>query len=89
MTNTAPRRCYWISATDFDADGFIPAVVEEGVAGYRLLSGVPAGRAYHWGKTYEEAREVAAECNRVDFGLTPREASDIVLSSMLAGNPWR
>ena len=87
-----PRWCYYVCEQDPDEHGgYVPSMVEEGVAGHGLMTGLypcPAkGSApWIWGQTLDEAREVCDRFNQDRLGISPDEASDIVLSSMAAQN---
>jgi hypothetical protein len=62
-------------------------MVEEGVAGHGPMTGRGEGSApWIWGQTLDEAREVCDRFNQERLGISPDEASDIVLSSMGAQN---
>jgi hypothetical protein len=78
------RQCYWIEQTQSDPHGFIPSVVTENEPGHTPLRGDPATlqAPWYWGKTLDEAEATCDRMNRERFGLSPREANEIVLSSM-------
>lgn len=80
----APRKCFWIPAEPYDENGYVPSLVTEGEPGHAPLTGKGSCAApWYWGKTYEEAQRVCDKEND-KLGVTPREAAEIVLSSMLA-----
>lgn len=79
------RYCYFIPVDQFDENGYIPSMVTEGEAGHAPLSGNgDHSRAWYWGKTYEEAKEVARKENE-RLGLTEDDVMRIVASSIGAG----
>ena len=85
MTTEPKRTCYAILAGQRDEQGYIPSLVTEGEAGHAPLAGRgTAAQPWHWGRTYDEAKETCARMNQQDFGLTEREAAEIMLSSMAA-----
>jgi hypothetical protein len=83
------RQCYFIPVEQRDEIGFIPSLVTEGEAGHAPLSG--RGRhaaAWHWGRTYDQARAFAAQEN-TRLGLSEADVADIVCSSMSAARRTR
>lgn len=80
------RKCYYITGTDFVPGlGHIPALITEGEPGYDLAAGNgDFSRPYYWGLHIDDARAVAEKANGEDFGLTPDDARDIVISSFAA-----
>ena len=83
-----PRWCYYVCEQDPDEHGgYVPSMVEEGVAGHAPLTGRGKGSApWIWGQTLDEARKVCDRFNQDRLGISLDEASDIVLSSMSAQN---
>jgi hypothetical protein len=82
MTDTAPRRCFYIDVTSQTPHGFIPSMVTENVPGHSLMSGNgDFAQPWYWGNTYEEARAVAATEN-ARLGLDEDAVRQILLSSM-------
>jgi hypothetical protein len=84
-----PRQCFYIPEGQRDEAGYIPSLVTEGEPGHAPLTGNGAcAQPWHWGTTYQEARAI---CDRENarLGLTPAEATDIVLSSMTVGQSRR
>jgi hypothetical protein len=81
-----PRKCFYIDpGQDPGEHGYIPSLVEEGIAGHSPLKG--SGRfatPWYWGKDYEQACKIADQENWRVYHLTPGEAAEIVLSSMVA-----
>lgn len=84
------RFCYYVPESGYiEGEGYRASMVVEGEAGHHPTGTWP----YHgeegeimpwfWGKTLEEAREVARQQNE-RIGLTEREADLIVASSMTA-----
>jgi hypothetical protein len=85
------RKCYVILDQNFEEGrGFIPALVTENEPGFALMSGNgPGSSPWYWGMTKDEAKRIAAKANEESFGLTPEEAQDILLSSMVASRAGR
>lgn len=83
-----PRRCYVILPGQMDPElGYIPSLVVEDEAGHSPLTGRgELSQPWYWGKDYDEAKAHCDRMNQQDFGLTPTDAADIVVSSMAAGN---
>jgi hypothetical protein len=69
-----------------DETGYWPVLVTEGQPGYRPLKGDPAKHQapWYWGTTRQACMEQCDEVNARDYGLTPRDRADIVLSSVAA-----
>ena len=83
------RQCYFIPVEQRDEIGFIPSLVTEGEPGHAPLSG--RGRhaaAWHWGRTYDQARAFAAQEN-TRLGLSEADVADIICSSMRAARRTR
>lgn len=79
------RWCYWVDEVQDPTihGGYVPSVVVADEPGHYLLDGDPADHraAYVWGATAAEAKEIAMAAN-LERGISEREASDIVMSSM-------
>jgi hypothetical protein len=86
--HTAPARkrtCYYIPPDQRDDQGFIPSLVTEDEPGHQPFMGNgPCAQPWHWGRTYEQARDEAAKNNRIDFGLDEEQVASIILSSVRA-----
>jgi hypothetical protein len=68
-----------------DEEGYIPQLVTDRV-GYQSLGGRGGTQqAWHWGRTYDEAKAVCASQNLKDFGLDPAETAMIVLRTCVPG----
>jgi hypothetical protein len=69
-----------------DETGYWPVLVTEGRPGYRPLKGDPGKLQvpWYWGATRQACQEQCNEVNFRDYGLTPRDCADIVLSSVAA-----
>lgn len=87
------RYCFWIDPTQdvSDGRGYIPSMVTEGEPGHtpmglRDSDGVTSPRPWFWGPTLEAAQATCDTTNTQRLGLTPADALDIVLSSMVAQN---
>jgi hypothetical protein len=79
------RQCFYVPVDQFDDNGYIPSLVTEGEAGHAPLKGNGRFSApYYWGKTHEQAKEVARKANE-DLGLSERDVTDIIASSIRAG----
>jgi hypothetical protein len=78
------RWCYTITADCVDESGsHIPSIVVEDVAGHYPMK----GQGYHatpwtWGKNYDDAQRVCDAFNKERLGISPKEAAEIVGSSM-------
>lgn len=80
------RFCYYIPPGQSDVNGFIPSLVNENEAGHSPMTGRGEGSApWYWGKTYEEACKNCDEYN-LKMGVSPKEAMEIVASSIRAQN---
>ena len=76
------RWCYFIPPQTGEGGGFIPALVIEGVQGYRMMSG--QGRCaepWYWGNTEDKANAVCDDVN-LRRGITKADQTKIVLSTM-------
>jgi hypothetical protein len=84
------RWCYWIPADGYvEGKGYRVSIVFEYEAGHyptgddAWIKGDHSKRKpWFWGHNYEEARKVAEDMNQQRRGLSPREAADIVTTSM-------
>ena len=84
------RWCYWIPADGYvEGHGYRVAIVFEHEPGFYFtgddawIAGDASKRKpWFWGENYDEARKVAEGMNRDRLGLSPREAADIVTTSM-------
>jgi hypothetical protein len=84
----APRTCFYIEYGQFDERGYIPSLVTENEPGHAPLKGRGAcADAWHWGATYEQAKAHCEAVNR-KHGISPRDALDIVFSSMRASGAF-
>jgi hypothetical protein len=80
----ARRYCFWVPVAPHDENGYVPAMITEGQAGYRLmLSNGESAAPWYWGDTREEALMIAAEAN-VRLGLSDEDVADIIASSLAA-----
>ena len=70
------RFCFYIDEMMIDKESrqLRPVIVKENVAGYFITD-------YLWGKDFEQAKSLVNALN-ARLGLTPREADQIVASSM-------
>jgi hypothetical protein len=85
---TKPRQCFYIPVEQFDENGYIPSLVTEGQPGHAPLTGNgPGASPWYWGKTYAEAQRVCAGQN-AKRGISPKDAAEIVFSSMAAGGTF-
>jgi hypothetical protein len=79
------RTCFYIPVGQFDESGYIPSLVTEGEAGHAPLKGNgPGSSPWHWGATYGEALAIAERENAAR-GISPRDAAEIIASSMADG----
>ena len=79
------RKCYYIPPDQRDEEGYIPSLVIEDEPGHTPFRGNgPCASPWHWGRTYEQARDLAAEMNRKDFGLDEMQVAAIMISSIRA-----
>lgn len=84
------RWCYWIPADGYvEGYGFRVSIVFEYEAGHYpsgddawLAGDHSKKKPWFWGHSYEEARKAAENINREKLGLSPRQAADIVTTSM-------
>jgi hypothetical protein len=85
--STDARQCFWLDETCVDPNGkgFIPSLVTEGEPGHSPLKGDPEKfqSPWVWGPTIQDAKRQVREANEA-LGITPEQATDIVLSSMAA-----
>jgi hypothetical protein len=82
-----PRTCFWIDPAQDPADhgGYVPSLVTEDAPGHAPLTGNDAlAAAYTWGSDLETAKHVCDEQNASTYGLSTKEALEIVLSSQRA-----
>jgi hypothetical protein len=79
------RWCFFIPADAYDeGKGYVPSVVYEGEPGHSPLRGDgPHAEPWHWGMTYEQAKEFAQRAN-AEMGLSKESVAEIVASSMAA-----
>ncbi len=86
MTTPAPSRprtCYYIPPNQCDDEGFIPSLVTENEPAHVPFMGNGAcASPWHWGHTYEQARDHAAKMNWEDFGLNQDEVAAIMISAI-------
>ncbi len=83
--SSEPRTAFFIPIDQCDENGYIPSLVTENEAGHAPMTGNGEHASpWYWGKTYEQARAVAAQENERK-GLTPADVAQIVSSSMRAG----
>lgn len=67
---------------EHDKNGYIPCVVMEGTAGYRVMSGNGEGAApWYWGKTFGECKTHCYNYNVERLGYTDEEIVAILNSS--------
>lgn len=79
------RQCMYIDETqEPTARGYVPALVTEGVGGFRLMSGRDGAAPWVWGPSLDDAKRTAEKYN-ADHGVTKVEAIKIVMSSMSVG----
>jgi hypothetical protein len=82
VTMTPRRFCYLVLEEQFDDKGFIPSAVFENESGHRPMVGQGLyASPWHWGKTFEEAKEVCVTANE-RLGFTREDVAQIVASSM-------
>lgn len=83
--NAGRRWCYAIPLNAYkDANGIVPSLVVEGVAGHFPMRGKDDRSApWYWGKTRDEAERI---CERVNAqrGISPAEAQRILDTSIFA-----
>lgn len=85
MTTTQPRTCYYIPPDQRDDEGFIPSLVTEDQPGHvPFMGNGSCASPWHWGRTYEAARDLAARMNLEDFGLDQMQVAAIMISSIRA-----
>lgn len=73
--------CYTVLEHQYDAEGFIPSTVFEGESGHYPMTGQgECSSPWHWGKTFEQAKEVCQIQNE-RLGLTREDVVRITLSS--------
>jgi hypothetical protein len=78
------RYCYYLTPSMLTPDGYIPAIVIEGVPGTTPPSGdAPNAQPSWWGDDLAIARTRVEQAN-VRLGLTQQDVRGIVLSSMTA-----
>jgi len=84
------RWCYWIPADGYvEGHGYRVSFVFEYESGHypngddAWIAGDHSKRKpWFWGSDYNEAKKVAEDMNQQRLGLSPREAADIVTTSM-------
>jgi hypothetical protein len=84
------RWCYWIPADGYvERHGFRVSIVFEYESGHYptgddawIAGDASKRKPWFWGHSYEEAKKVAEATNQERLGLSPREAADIVTTSM-------
>lgn len=84
------RWCYWIPAEGYvEGHGYRVSIVFEYEAGHyptgddAWIAGDPGKRKpWFWGHDLTEAKKIAEDMNQQRLGLSPREAADIVTTSM-------
>ena len=89
--STEPRWCYFIPVGQNPEKhgGYVPAFGEEDKPGHAMMTGRGVGSApWIWGQTLEEAEQTCNSFNQERLGISPDEASNIVLSTMAAQNKW-
>jgi len=78
------RYCYYLTPTMLTPDGYLPAIVIEGVPGTTPPSGDAANaQPSWWGHDLAVARKRVQHAN-ARLGLTQQDVRSIVLSSMTA-----
>ena len=76
--------CYFIPVDQHDEHGYIPSIVVGGDPGhYPMLGNGEHATPWYWGKTLEQAQEVAREAN-ARRGITELQEAFIIASSMRA-----
>jgi hypothetical protein len=84
-TETKPRTCYYIPPEQRDERGFIPSLVTEGEPAHvPFMGNGRCAEPWHWGQTYPQARDLAAELNLKDFGLDQEQVAAIMISAIRA-----
>lgn len=85
---TEPRRCFHILIGQMHPEhGYVPSLVVENEAGHTPMTGRgELSQPWFWGTDYDRARQICDQVNEEMFGLSHREASDIVASSMAASH---
>ena len=84
------RWCYWIPAEGYvEGHGYRVSIVFEYEAGHyptgddAWIAGDPGKRKpWFWGHDLTAAKKIAEDMNQQRLGLSPREAADIVTTSM-------
>lgn len=85
---TTPRMCYYVPEYSYvEGQGFRVSIVHEGVPGHTPTGEWPNDgtgvRPYFWGgDDYEAACRRAEHFNKLHFGLSKKEANEIVASSI-------
>jgi hypothetical protein len=84
-----PRKCFWIDPAQDPREhgGYVPSLVIENKAGHTPLTGDggTGSAAWTWGSNLNDAERVCAQQNADTYGLSKRDALDIVMSSMRVG----
>jgi hypothetical protein len=79
-----PRMAIHVDQTMLTPNGYVPAIVFEKEPGYYPLTGNgEMAQPWHWGHDLAVAKRLARGAN-AHLGLSPREAQDIVASSIAA-----
>lgn len=77
-----PRMAYYVDETMQTPEGYVPAVVTEGVSGYRRMMGNGEhARPWFWGQDIETAKSIAAQAN-ADMGLSEADVAEVLDSSI-------
>lgn len=82
MTTNTKRQCFFIPEGQRDEYGYIPSLVTENEPGHSPMTGDESQTPWYWGKTRERAERVCDRINKQRFGITPKTATRIVVSSM-------
>lgn len=86
QTQKTHRFAFFIDVTMHTPKGFIPSFVEEDEPGHWPMIGKgELAEPWYWGHDLARAKQICDEAN-AKLGLTPKEALDVVVSSMAASN---
>ncbi|HSX22376.1 MAG TPA: hypothetical protein VLE97_06325 [Gaiellaceae bacterium] len=85
------RWCYWIPADGYvEGYGFRVSIVFEHEPGHYptgdsdWITDPSKRKPWFWGHDYAEARKCAEDMNQEKLGLSPKDAAQIVTTSMVA-----
>jgi len=84
LMSSGKKHCYWITEDSKDENGYIPVIVFEDHPQYFPMRGGAGGIPWYWGKTFDQALEVALSTNERNLSISREKSREIYVSSIRA-----